>query len=618
MRRKPRVGIDLRDVAIYTRKSKLTHMGDSTGVQMKQSADFARSQLNLPEDYPFLEYEDKGLSGYYADRPDFQRMLHDIEAGKIRAVVCYKLDRISRKTSDLLRLIDFFNKHDVALLVCSNNINTLISTSKIMLSFLAIIAEFERDIIAERIADNLIELAKDGRWMGGCTPTGFKAIRNTIGSGKNKTSITHLEPIPDEKAMIQQIFKTFRQCRSINQTATIIGKDYKTKFGKEHTTLSIKDILSNPIYCIADEISFDYFYQKNGNICSDEKEFDAIHGIMAYNKTDQERLEDEESTFIEPKFVQVCSDKPIAEWIISVGKHEGFIPSAEWIETQELLGAIADKYNRPHRATNALLGGLVYCPICGGRLHVLPESNRWTNGKPRFKYGCPKRRGKEKCGFKSIDGNRLDDFVMEQLGKIAEQDSEYYTKILDSKMQSLIKNDSNERDLAEARKRKEKIQSSIATQVKNLREADESIKRYIQDDITVLSDELAQTERIIAKLEQAHQGQQDMMKGLSEVKKTLLNFNSLIADMEYEDKLSLLTTLIERIIVAPNEKEEICHIFIKGCSNEEYDDFFRESESEMCDLDRHSKLHSYLCRDTASLCMQPIYERHEEPLWAGL
>lgn len=176
-------------------------------------------------------------------------------------------------------------------------------------------------------------------------------------------------------------------------------------------------------------------------------------------------------------------------------------------------------------------------------------------------------------------------------GKIAEQDSEYYTKILDSKMQSLIKNDSNERDLAEAKKRKEKIQSSIATQVRNLREADETIKKYIQDDITALSDELAQAERIIAKLEQAHQGQQDLMKGLSEVKKTLLNFNSLVADMEYEDKLSLLTTLIERIIVAPNDTEEICHIFIKGCSNEEYDDFFRESEDEMCDLDRYSKCH---------------------------
>ena len=123
------------------------------------------------------------------------------------------------------------------------------------------------------------------------------------------------------------------------------------------------------------------------------------------------------------------------------------------------------------------------------------------------------------------------------------------------------------------------------------------LKNYIQDDITALSDELAQAERIIAKLEQAHQGQQDLMKGLSEVKKTLLNFNSLVADMEYEDKLSLLTTLIERIIVAPNDTEEICHIFIKGCSNEEYDDFFRESENEMCDLDRYSKCHSFCSRN---------------------
>lgn len=154
-------------------------------------------------------------------------------------------------------------------------------------------------------------------------------------------------------------------------------------------------------------MAFDYFYQKNGNICSDEKEFDAVHGIMAYNKTDQERLEDEESTFIEPKFVQVCANKPISEWIISVGKHEGFIPSADWIEAQELLEAIADKYNRPHRATNALLGGLVYCPICGSRLNVFPESNRWTNGKPRFKYGCPRKRGKKNAASNPLTETAL-------------------------------------------------------------------------------------------------------------------------------------------------------------------------------------------------------------------
>ena len=77
--------------------------------------------------------------------------------------------------------------------------------------------------------------------------------------------------------------------------------------------------------------------------------------------------------------------------------------------------------------------------------------------------------------------------------------------------------------------------------------------------------------------------------------------------MEYEDKLLLLTTLIERIIVAPTSNEEICHIFIKGCSKEDYDDFFRESEDEMCDLDRHSKRGSHLRRGSASGRMRGVY-----------
>lgn len=115
--------------------------GDSIGVQFKQSADYARNQMTLSEDYGFLRYEDKGLSGYYSDRPDFQRLLRDIEMGKIRAAACYKLDRISRKTSDLMWLLEYFERHDVTLLVCSNNINTQISTYKIIIQVLAIIAE---------------------------------------------------------------------------------------------------------------------------------------------------------------------------------------------------------------------------------------------------------------------------------------------------------------------------------------------------------------------------------------------------------------------------------------------------------------------------------------------
>lgn len=104
MKKQRRIEKDNRDVAIYARKSGITNKGDSIGVQFKQCADYAKKELGLDEDYQFLQYEDKELSGYFSDRPDFQRMLHDVQDGKIKAIVCYKLDRVGRKTADLGKL----------------------------------------------------------------------------------------------------------------------------------------------------------------------------------------------------------------------------------------------------------------------------------------------------------------------------------------------------------------------------------------------------------------------------------------------------------------------------------------------------------------------------------
>ena len=87
MKKQKRNNEDNRGVAIYARKSRITNKGDSIGVQFKQCAEYAKRELQLNDDYNFMEYEDKGLSGYYSDRPNFQRMLHDIEIGKIRAIV---------------------------------------------------------------------------------------------------------------------------------------------------------------------------------------------------------------------------------------------------------------------------------------------------------------------------------------------------------------------------------------------------------------------------------------------------------------------------------------------------------------------------------------------------
>ena len=120
--------------------------------------------------------------------------------GKIRAVVCYKLDRIGRKTSDLLRLLDFHEKHMVDLLICSDNINTASGVSIVFIQTFAVVAEFERDTLTERNTDNMIELAKDVRLPGGRRLTGFRVKRVKTGSGKNKSTYSYLKSIPAEKS----------------------------------------------------------------------------------------------------------------------------------------------------------------------------------------------------------------------------------------------------------------------------------------------------------------------------------------------------------------------------------------------------------------------------------
>ena len=82
MRKTRRIDVDTRGVAIYARKSRITNKGDSIGVQFKQCAEYAKKELRLDDDFTFMEYEDKGLSGYFSDRPDFSECCVMCRMGK--------------------------------------------------------------------------------------------------------------------------------------------------------------------------------------------------------------------------------------------------------------------------------------------------------------------------------------------------------------------------------------------------------------------------------------------------------------------------------------------------------------------------------------------------------
>lgn len=593
MKKQRKIEKDNRGVAIYARKSRITNKGDSIGVQFKQCADYAKKELGVDEEYEFLQYEDKGLSGYFSDRPDFQRMLHDVQDGKIKAIVCYKLDRVGRKTADLIRLMDFLEMYHVNLLICSNGINTASGLYKIFIQIFAVIAEFERDTLTERIVDNMMELAKDGRWLGGNTPMGFTVRRVTTGSGKGKSAYSYLESLPEEKRMVQRLYEIFRTTRSIQSTAKQMNEEgFHTPSGAAFNASTTRLVLRNPIYCTADKRSYDYFIDHDGNVFGDMIEFDGTHGLSAYNKTDQEKYEGSDSTFISPKYVQTIESKPVSEWIIAVGRHEGFIPSEQWIEVQELLDAIAEKYNRPHRKTNALLAGLTHCPHCGRRLSVISESDRWTNGKPRFKYVCPGYRKKE-CNFKAVDGVLLDEFVVQQLSELSDENSERFRRILEIKIEEVLEQSQTVQEHNLIKKKRDKLKADIAAQTRNLREANGSIKQFIQEDLQNLAEELRETERQLSKLDEGRKNNMIAIRDLEMTKERLLSFAEYAKDAQPEVLVTLIQTIVERIYIVDKDDERFCHIFIKGCTDEDYTGFFQtagyieQNTVPVCDSEQH-------------------------------
>ena len=239
-----------------------------------------------------------------------------------------------------------------------------------------------------------------------------------------------------------------------------------------------------------------------------------------------------------------------------------------------MLDAIAEKYNRPHRKTNALLSGLIYCPHCGKRLRVIPESNRYTNGKPRFKYVCPGYRVGE-CTFRAVDGVLLDEFVVQQLSHLADEDSEYFEKLLNEKAADIFRSSQNEKELSDLRKKKAQLETAIANQVKNLRDADDNLKRFIQEDVKSLTNELAEAEALLQKLEDSKRSQMYAIRDIEEIKERLLSFGKYAEKAASDVLMTLIQSFVERIYITDENDERHCHIFIKGCSKEDYDDFFR-------------------------------------------
>lgn len=323
------------NIAIYTRKSKYTGKGESTGNQLELCKAYIRNIYGEEYDNRCQVFEDEGFSGGDLNRPAFRRMMNDVRKRRYKAIIVYRLDRISRNINDFAGLIDELGKLNVSFISIREQFDTSTPMGRAMMYIISVFSQLERETIAERIRDNMHELAKTGRWLGGITPLGFQseAVEQVGMDGKVRKWFK-LVPVPGEVEIPKLIFDLYLY----SETLTIVEEEMhyrkvKTRQGKDFTRFAIKAILQNPVYMVADENAYQYFLERKADICSLKEAFDGIHGIMAYNRTEQEKG-------------RTTIQLPIDRWIVAIGQHPGIVSSGQWIQVQCLLEKNRSKSSR--------------------------------------------------------------------------------------------------------------------------------------------------------------------------------------------------------------------------------------------------------------------------------
>lgn len=229
--------------AVYTRKSTdegLEKEFNTLEAQREASENFIKSQKHQGWVLIDEHYDDGGFSGGNMKRPALERLMHDVEAGKVDMIVVYKIDRLTRSLIDFAKLVEVLDRNQCSFVSVTQNFNTYDSMGRLTLNVLLSFAQFEREVITERIRDKVDASKKKGMWMGGNVPLGYDAI--------NKKLVINEEEAP----IIKLAFEKYLVLRSEVAVASWLNNNGYTTMSKGNngrfTHIRVSSMLRNVIY----------------------------------------------------------------------------------------------------------------------------------------------------------------------------------------------------------------------------------------------------------------------------------------------------------------------------------------------------------------------------------
>ena len=237
--------------AIYTRKSSeegLEQEFNSLDAQREACEAFITSQKHAGWSIMPDMYDDGGLSGGTMERPALQRLLADVQAGKVNVVVVYKIDRLTRSLFDFAKIVETLDGRGASFVSVTQQFNTTTSMGRLTLNVLLSFAQFEREITGERIRDKIAASKRKGMWMGGNVPLGYDACDRKLVVNE------------EEAETVRFIFRRYNELGTVSLLRNeldrlgILSKETKSETGLTHggrrlSRGALYHMLANRLYC---------------------------------------------------------------------------------------------------------------------------------------------------------------------------------------------------------------------------------------------------------------------------------------------------------------------------------------------------------------------------------
>ncbi len=523
--------------AIYSRKSKFTGKGESIDNQIEDCRRYIMSCYPDTKDCDIFVYEDEGYSGKNTNRPQFQQMMTDQEKEPFDFIVVYRLDRISRNMADFALLMDRLAKRGTSFYSTNERFDTSTLSGQMMMTISAAFAQFERQIIAERVKDNVYKLAKTGRWLGGTPPLGFSSERiefvDESGADRKCYKLTENNT---ELQLVRLIYAKYLETHSLTKVETLLmNNGYKTRKNAPFHVATLRYILTNPTYCTADKESYRYFKNSDCDIADIEESCNGEHGFIGYKKTLTKNDDSRETA-------------DISEWTIAIGKHKGIISSADWIEVQSIIAGNSEKklgFRQSHNSV-ALLSGVLRCK-CGSYMRPKYYKENKSGEKP-FSYMCELKEvsKREQCNCNNVNGRVVDKMVCDALLDY-ENDGSVFAKYV-AQISDIGDNNSNIENLINAQTALiTKKKKTISGLLRMAGDSDNVTAEYIHNEISQLHSEISDAENEIKRLERLKKSGETLAEAARSTEEMLKAFKENFHNMSVENKRCFIRKCVSKV-----------------------------------------------------------------------